>query len=54
MVVDYREVTQFLKVSANQLPYQNMLFQQLSGQRFYAKIYNLWRVSPAEAISREF
>ena len=50
IAVDYREVNQFLKVSANQLPYQNMLFQQLSGQRFYAKIYNLWRVSPAEAI----
>jgi hypothetical protein len=42
MAVDYREVNQFLKVSANQLPYQNMLFQQLSGQKFYAKIDNLW------------
>jgi len=29
IAVDYREVNQFLKVSENQLPYQNMLFQQL-------------------------
>ena len=42
IAVDYREVNQFLKVSANQLPYQNMLFQQLSGQKFNAKIDNLW------------
>ena len=26
MAVDYREVSQFLRVSANQLPYQDMLF----------------------------
>jgi hypothetical protein len=30
MAVDYREVNQFLKVSANQLPYQNILFQEPS------------------------
>ena len=32
MAVDYREVNQQLNVSANQLPYQDMLFQQLGGQ----------------------
>ena len=42
MAVDYCEVNQFLKVSANQLPYQNMLFQQLTGQNFHTKIDNLW------------
>jgi hypothetical protein len=42
MAVDYREVNQFLKVSANQLPYQDMLFQQLGGQVYYAKVDNLW------------
>jgi len=35
MAVDYREVNQFLRVSANQLPYQDMLFQQLGGQLYY-------------------
>ena len=40
MVVDYREVNQFLRVSANQLPSQDMLFQQLGGH--YAKVDNLW------------
>ena len=42
MVVDYREVNQFLKVSANQLPYQDMLFQQLGGQLYYENLDNLW------------
>ena len=41
MAVNYREVNQFLKVSANQLPYQDMLFQQLGGQVYYAKVDNL-------------
>ena len=36
MAVVYQEV------SANQLPHQNMLFQQLSGQILNAKIDNLW------------
>ena len=40
--VDYCEVNQFLRVSANQLPYQDMLFQQLGGQLYYAKVDNLW------------
>ena len=40
MAVDYREVNQFLKVSANPLPYQDMLFQ-LGGQLYYAKVDNL-------------
>ena len=31
MAVGYREVNEFLKVSADQLPYQDMLFQQLGG-----------------------
>ena len=38
MAVDYREVNQFLRVSSNQLPYQDMLFQQLAD----AKVYKLW------------
>ena len=42
MAVDYREVNQFLRVSANQLPYQDMLFQQLGGTLYYAKVDNLW------------
>ena len=31
MTVDYREVNQHLRVSAQQLPDQDMLFQQLGG-----------------------
>ena len=42
MAVDYREVNQYLRVSANQLPYQDMLFQQLDGQQYSAKVDNLW------------
>ena len=42
MAVDYREVNQLLKVSANQLPYQDKHFQQLGGQVYYAKVDNLW------------
>ena len=38
MAVDY----QFLRVSANQLLYQDMLFQQLAGQLYHAKVDNLW------------
>ena len=45
MEVDYREVNQFLRVSANQLRYQDMLLQQLAGQLYYAKVDNLWGVS---------
>ena len=36
MAVDYREV-KYLRVSANQLLYQDMLFQQLVGQQYYKK-----------------
>ena len=43
MEVDYPEVNQFLRVSANQLPYQDMLFQQLCGHLYFAKVDNLWR-----------
>ena len=42
MAVNYREVNQFLQTSANQLPYQDMLFQQLGGQLYYAKVDNRW------------
>ena len=42
MVVYYREVNQFLRVSANQLPYHDMLFQQLGGQLYNTKVDNLW------------
>ena len=41
MAVDYREVNQFSRVSANQLPYHDILFQ-LAGQIYYAKVDNLW------------
>jgi len=42
MAVDYREVNQHLNVSANQLPYQDMLFQQLGGPQYYTTVHNLW------------
>ena len=31
-----------LEETANQWPYQLTLFQRLRGQRFYAKVENLW------------
>ena len=37
MAVDYREVNQYHRVSANQLPYQDML---LRDQQYYAKVDN--------------
>ena len=40
--VYYREANQHLRASANQLPYQDMLLQQLGGQKYYAKMDNLW------------
>ena len=42
MAVDYPEMNQFLRVSVNQLPYQDKLFQQLGGQLYYAKVDTLW------------
>ena len=42
VVVDYREVNMQLEVTANQLPYQPTLFQRWGGQRFYAKVDDLW------------
>ena len=42
MAVDYREVNKYLRVSANQLPYQDMLFQHLGGMQYFAKVDNLW------------
>ena len=44
MAVDYREVNQHHRVSANQLPCHDMLFQQLGGQ-YYAKVDNLWIIN---------
>jgi hypothetical protein len=40
MAVDYREVNQQLDTTANQLPYQSTLFQQLGGQKCFAKVDN--------------
>ena len=40
--MDYREVNMQLEATSNQLPYQPTLFQRLGGQRFYAKVDNLW------------
>ena len=42
MAVDYLEVNQYFRASANQLPYQDMVFQQLGGQQYHAKVDNLW------------
>jgi hypothetical protein len=41
MAVDYREVNLQLDGTANQLPYQPMLFQKLGGQKYFAKVDNL-------------
>ena len=38
MAVNYREVNQYQRVSANQLPYKDMLFQQLGSQQYYAEV----------------
>ena len=48
MAVDYREVNQFLRVSASQLPYQDLIFQQLAGQVYYAKVNNIWEYQSTE------
>jgi hypothetical protein len=42
MAVDYRELNVFIKNTANQLPFQPLLFQALGGSHFYAKTDNLW------------
>jgi hypothetical protein len=42
LAVDYREVNLQLNTTANMLPYQSMLFQQLGGKKYYAKVDNLW------------
>ena len=42
MTVDYREVSKFLCVSANQIHYQDILSQQFSDQLYYAKVNYLW------------
>ena len=42
IAVDYREVNQFFRVSANQQLYKDILFQQLPGQVYHAKVDNLW------------
>jgi hypothetical protein len=42
MAVDYREVNLQLDTTANMLPYQSMLFAQLGGMKYFAKVDNLW------------
>ena len=42
MAVDYPEVNKHLPVLTNQLPNQDMLFQQLGGQQYYTKKDSLW------------
>ena len=39
---DYRELNQCIVNTANQLPMQHMLFQELSHQCYFAKLDNLW------------
>ena len=50
MAVDYREVNLQLETTANPLPYQPSLFQRLGGQHFFAKVDNLWGLSPTSSI----
>jgi hypothetical protein len=38
MAVDYREVNQQLDTTANQLPFQQTLFHELRGQKYFAKV----------------
>jgi hypothetical protein len=42
MAVDYREVNTFIRGTANQLPFQPLLFQTMGGSRYFAKMDNLW------------
>jgi len=49
MAVDYREVNMQLETTANQLSYLPTLFQCFGGQNYFAKVYNLWGVSPVKA-----
>jgi len=48
MAVDYREVNLQLYGTANQLPYQPMLFQKLGGQKYFAKVDNSSSVALGE------
>ena len=41
-MVDCREVYQFQRISANQLPYQDMHSKHLAGQVHFAKVDSLW------------
>ena len=41
IAVDYRELNAIIKLTANQLPYQQLLFSKLANQRFFAKVDNL-------------
>jgi len=43
VAVNYREINRFLRVSANQFPCQDILFQQLAGQLNHTKVDNLCR-----------
>ena len=42
MAVDYQEVNLQLDGTVIQLTYQPMLFQKLGGQKYFAKVDNLW------------
>ena len=41
MAMGYREVNQYLRVSANQLRYQDMLLQLLAGIQYFVKVDKL-------------
>ena len=41
VAVDYRELNALIKPTANQLPYQQLLFSKLSHQKYFAKVDNL-------------
>ncbi|NJO65355.1 MAG: hypothetical protein HC836_46865 [Richelia sp. RM2_1_2] len=42
LAVDYRELNAVIKPTANQLPYQKLLFSTLANQKYFAKIDNLY------------
>ena len=41
VAVDYRELNALIKPTANQLPYQKLLFSKLAQQKYFAKVDNL-------------
>ena len=42
LAVDYRELNSVIKPTANQLPYQKLLFSTLANKKYFAKIDNLY------------